>query len=156
MRRAAAWAGVVVVVAAAVAAVGFAPWPLTTKRVAENLNGAFDASARVRWRRPDAVTFRALPWPSLRIVDARLDDALGANLILAPEARLDLSSASERDRYADRSAREIHDAVGRNGDDGGLRMQGRQKRAVKVAILDHVGAGFARTKLTVEIEDMRA
>ena len=91
MRRAAAWAGVVVVVAAAMAAVGFAPWPLTTKQVAENLNSAFDASARVRWRAPDAVTFRALPWPSLRIVDARLDDALGANLILAPEARLDLS-----------------------------------------------------------------
>ena len=40
---------------------------------------------------PDAATFRALPWPSLRIVDARLDDALGTNLILAPETRLDLS-----------------------------------------------------------------
>ena len=90
MRRAATWAGVVVVTAA-VAAVGFAPWPLATKQVAENLNAAFGASARLRWGAPDAATFHALPWPSLRIVDARLDDARGTNLILAPEARLDLS-----------------------------------------------------------------
>jgi AsmA protein len=91
MGRAAAWAGVVVVVTAALAAAGFAPWPLTTRQVAENLNAAFGASARLRWGAPDAATFRALPWPSLRIVDARLDDARGTNLILAPEARLDLS-----------------------------------------------------------------
>ena len=92
MRRAAAWAGVVVVTAAA-AASGFAPWPLTAKQVTESLNAAFGASARLRWAAPDSATFRALPWPSLRIVDARLDDALGANLISAPEARLDLSVA---------------------------------------------------------------
>ncbi len=90
MRRAVAWAGVVVVTAA-MAAVGFAPWPLTAKHVAENLNAAFGAPARVRWGAPDGATFRALPWPSLRIVGARLDDTSGTNLILAPEARLDLS-----------------------------------------------------------------
>lgn len=93
MRRAAAWAGVVVVVTAAVAALGFVPWPLTAKQIAENLNAAFDGSPRLRWGAPDSATFRALPWPSLRIVDARLDDTLGANLISAPEARLDLSVA---------------------------------------------------------------
>ncbi len=92
MRRAAAWAGVVVVTAAVAAGLGLAPWPLTTKQVADNLNAAFDASARVRWSVPDAATFRVLPWPSLRIVDARLNDAFGENLVVkAPEARLDLS-----------------------------------------------------------------
>jgi len=91
MRRAAAWAGVVVVTAAVAAGLGLAPWPLTTKQVADNLNAAFDASARVRWSVPDAATFRVLPWPSLRIVDARLNDAFGENLVSAPEARLDLS-----------------------------------------------------------------
>ena len=45
----------------------------------------------MRWSAPAAATFRALPWPSLRIVDARLDDTVGANLVSAPEARLDLS-----------------------------------------------------------------
>ncbi|HME84501.1 MAG TPA: AsmA-like C-terminal region-containing protein [Roseiarcus sp.] len=64
---------------------------MTTKQVADNLNAAFDASARVRWSVPDAATFRVLPWPSLRIVDARLNDAFGENLVSAPEARLDLS-----------------------------------------------------------------
>ena len=91
MRRAAAWAGVIVVVTAAVAALGFASWPLTAKQAAESLNAALGRSARVRWGAPDSATFRALPWPSLRVVDARLDDGLGANLISAPEARLDLS-----------------------------------------------------------------
>jgi AsmA protein len=90
MRRPAAWAGVVIVTAA-VAVLGFAPWPLSAKRVAEALNATTGASAPVRWGAPDAATFRALPWPSLSIVGLRLDDALGANLISAPEARLDLS-----------------------------------------------------------------
>ena len=90
MRRPAAWAGVVVVTAA-VAVLGFAPWPLSAKRVAESLNAATGASAPVRWGAPDAAAFRALPWPSLSIVGLRLDDALGAILISAPEARLDLS-----------------------------------------------------------------
>ncbi len=89
MRRPAAWAGVVAVTAAA-AVLGFAPWPLSAKRVAEGLNAA-GSSASVRWGVPDSAAFRALPWPSLSIVGLRLDDALGANLISAPEARLDLS-----------------------------------------------------------------
>jgi AsmA protein len=91
-RRTATWAGVVVVTAA-VAAFGFAPWPLSPKRVEESLNAAFAGSASARWSTPASATFRALPWPSLRIVDARLDDASGVTLVSAPEARLDLSLA---------------------------------------------------------------
>ena len=90
MRRPAAWAGVVAVTAA-VAVLGFAPWPLSAKRVAESLNAATGGSGSVRWGAPDAAAFRALPWPSVSIVGLRLDDALGAILISAPEARLDLS-----------------------------------------------------------------
>ncbi len=90
MRRAALWAGVVGVAAAA-AALGFAPWPLSPEPVAKSLNAAFGAAGRLRWSAPKAATFRALPWPSLTIVDAQLDDASGASLVLAPEARLDLS-----------------------------------------------------------------
>ena len=90
MRRPAAWAGGIVVTAA-VAVFGFAPWPLSAKRVADGLNASTGASAPLRWGAPDAAAFRALPWPSLSIVGLRLDDALGANLISAPEARLDLS-----------------------------------------------------------------
>jgi AsmA protein len=90
MRRPAAWAGVVVVTVA-VAVLGFAPWPLSAKRVADGLNASTGASAPLRWGAPDAAAFRALPWPNLSIVGLRLDDALGANLISAPEARLDLS-----------------------------------------------------------------
>ena len=88
VRRAAAWASVVALLAVAV---GFAPWPLSPARVAERLNGAFGARPQLVWRVPDAATFSALPWPNLRIVDARLDDALGANLMSAAEAKLDLS-----------------------------------------------------------------
>src|SRR5271157_2742645 len=90
MRRAALWAGVVGV-AAALAALGSAPWPLSVEPVARSLNAAFGATGRLRWTAPKAATFRALPWPSLTIVDAQLDDASGASLVLAPEARLDLS-----------------------------------------------------------------
>ena len=88
VRRAAAWASVVALLAVAV---GFAPWPLSPARVAERLNGAFGVRPQLVWRVPEAVTFSALPWPNLRIVDARVDDALGANLMSAPEAKLDLS-----------------------------------------------------------------
>src|SRR5271166_4033308 len=89
MRRAALWAGVIGV-AAALAALGSAPWPLSAEAVAKSLNAAFGAG-RLRWSAPKAATFRALPWPSLTIMDAQLDDASGASLVLAPEARLDLS-----------------------------------------------------------------
>ncbi len=86
MRRAAAWASVAAV--AAVAA-GFARWPLSPTRVAEGLNAR--ASPLLVWSAPESATVSALPWPNLRIVDAQLNDALGVNLVSAPEARLDVS-----------------------------------------------------------------
>lgn len=90
IHQAAAWAGALAAVAA-LATVGFAPWPLSPKRVAESLNAALGSTTRMRWSAPEMGTFRALPWPTLSIVDARLDDALGASQVTAPEARLDLS-----------------------------------------------------------------
>lgn len=96
-RRAAAWA---IIVAAAVAA-GFVRWPLSPVRVGQRLNDATDASAPLIWRTPEAATFSILPWPNLRIVNAQVDDALGANLMSAPEARLDLTLAGLADgRFA--------------------------------------------------------
>lgn len=89
-RRAAAWVGVV---ALTTAAAGFAPWPLSPIRVAQALNAAGGASERLVWDAPQAATFSALPWPNLRIVDARLNDSQGANLISAPAARINLSPA---------------------------------------------------------------
>jgi AsmA protein len=88
MRRAAGWASVA---ALAAIAAGFTRWPLSPAWVAKDLNAAFGASPTLIWTAPRAVTFSALPWPNLRIVEARLDDRLGVNLISAPEARLDLS-----------------------------------------------------------------
>ena len=87
-RRAAALAGV-----AALAAVsaGFTPRPLSPARVAEGFNAGIGGSPRLVWRAPQAATFRAFPWPNLRIVDVRLDDPLGVNLISAPAAQIDLS-----------------------------------------------------------------
>ena len=87
MRRAAAWAGGIGLTAA-VGTLGFASWPLSTQRVADRLGGA---SAPLRLGLPEAVTFRALPWPSLSIESARLDGADGAVRVTAPGARLDLS-----------------------------------------------------------------
>jgi AsmA protein len=90
MRWAAPWAALFVATAG-LAAFGFAPWPLSARWAAERLNASFGASASVHWNAPESVTFRALPWPTLTIVNARLDSAAGANLVSAPEARLDLS-----------------------------------------------------------------
>jgi len=90
MRRAVAW-GCAIAFILALAACGFARWPLSAARVGDSLNAAFGASPRLHWNAPQAATFSALPWPSLRIVDARLDDAGGVNLLSAPTARLDLS-----------------------------------------------------------------
>jgi AsmA protein len=78
-------------VALVTVAAGFTPWPLSPARVAEGLNAGRHASQRLIWEAPQVATFTALPWPSLRIVDARLDDFLGVNLISAPTARIDLS-----------------------------------------------------------------
>jgi AsmA protein len=90
MRRAVAW-GCAVVLILGLAACGFVRWPLSAARVGDSLNAAFGASPRLHWSAPQAATFSVLPWPSLRIVDARLDDAGGVNLFSAPTARLDLS-----------------------------------------------------------------
>ena len=83
MRRAVAW-GCAVASILALAACGFARWPLSAARVGDSLNAAFGASPRLHWSAPQAATFSALPWPSLRIVDARLDDAGGVNLLRRP------------------------------------------------------------------------
>ncbi|HZZ60841.1 MAG TPA: AsmA-like C-terminal region-containing protein [Roseiarcus sp.] len=74
-----------------IVAAGFTPWPLSPVRIAERLNAGGDVPRRLVWEAPQAAIFRALPWPNLRIVDARLDDMRGVNLISAPAARIDLS-----------------------------------------------------------------
>jgi AsmA protein len=79
------------VVALAIVAAGFTPWPLSPAQIAEGLNAGRGAPQRLVWEEPKAVTFSALPWPNLQIVDARLDDLRGVNLISAPAARIDLS-----------------------------------------------------------------
>ncbi len=88
MRRAAIWAGVV---ALAAVAAGSARWPVAPSRVAASLNAAPGARLRLTWSTPEAVTFSALPWPSLRIVEAKLEDASAANVVSAPDAEVDLS-----------------------------------------------------------------
>jgi AsmA protein len=90
MRRAVAW-GCAVASILVLAGCGFARWPLSAAKVGDSLNAAFGVSPRLHWNAPEAASFSALPWPSLRIVDARLDDVNGVNLLSAPTARLDLS-----------------------------------------------------------------
>ena len=90
MRRAMAW-GLALALIVALAACGFMRWPLSAVKVGDSLNAAFGASPRLHWSAPQAASFSALPWPSVRIVDARLDDAYGVSLLSAPAARLNLS-----------------------------------------------------------------
>ncbi|MGH6799634.1 MAG: hypothetical protein ACREDI_14780 [Roseiarcus sp.] len=90
MRRAVAWGSALALIVA-LAACGFMRWPLSAVKVGDSLNAAFGASPRLHWSAPQAAAFSALPWPSLRIVDARLDDVYGVNLLSAPTARLNLS-----------------------------------------------------------------
>jgi AsmA protein len=90
MRRRFAWASVLTLVVA-VAACGFMRWPLSALKVGDSLNAALGAWPRLHWSAPRAATFSALPWPSVRIVEVRLDDAYGVNLLSAPVARLNLS-----------------------------------------------------------------
>ena len=89
MRRAAIWAGVL---ALAAVAAGGARWPVAPGRVADSLNAAVGPLRPLTWGAPQAATFSALPWPSLHIVDATLDNASGVNLISAPEADVELSA----------------------------------------------------------------
>jgi AsmA protein len=90
MRRPVAW-GLALALIVALAACGFMRWPLSATKVGDSLNAAFGASPRLHWRAPQAASFSALPWPSVRIEDAQLDDAYGVNLLAAPAARLNLS-----------------------------------------------------------------
>jgi AsmA protein len=70
----------------ALTACGFMRWPLTAAKVGDSLNAAFGASPRLHWSAPETASFSILPRPSVRITDARLDDAYGVNLLSAPEA----------------------------------------------------------------------
>jgi hypothetical protein len=72
-------------------ACGLVRWPLSVAKVGASLNAAFGASPRLHWSAPEAASFTALPWPTVRIVNARLDDLYGVNLFSAPTARLNLS-----------------------------------------------------------------
>ena len=90
MRRAVAWGSALALIVA-LTACGFMRWPLTATKVGDSLNAAFGASPRLHWSAPETASFSVLPRPSVRIADARLDDAYGVNLLLAPEARLNLS-----------------------------------------------------------------
>ena len=90
MRRAVA-SGLALALIVALAACGFMRWPLSAAKVGDSLNAAFGASPRLHWRVPRRASFSALPWPSVRIANARLDDAYGVNLLAAPAARLNLS-----------------------------------------------------------------
>ena len=90
MRRAVAW-GITFALIVLLAACGFMRWPLAATKVGDSLNAAFGASPRLHWSAPQAASFSALPRPSVRIADARLDDAYGVNLLSAPAARLNLS-----------------------------------------------------------------
>src|SRR5580704_13664549 len=90
MRRAVAWGSALALIVA-LTACGFTRWPLTATKVGDSLNAAFGASPRLHWSAPETASFSILPRPSVRITDARLDDAYGVNLLLAPEARLNLS-----------------------------------------------------------------
>ena len=90
MRRAVAWGSALALIVA-LAACGFMRWPLSAVKVGDSLNAAFGASPRLHWSAPRTASFSALPWPSVRIADARLDDAYGVNLLSAPAARLNLS-----------------------------------------------------------------
>ena len=90
MRRAVAWGSALALIVA-LGACGFVRWPLSAVKVGDSLNAAFGASPRLHWSAPRAASFAVLPWPSLRIAGARLDDAYGVSLFTAPTARLDLS-----------------------------------------------------------------
>jgi AsmA protein len=58
--------------------------------VSDSLNAAFAGSPSRHWETPDAAAFRALPWPNVQFYGARLNQS-GADLLSAPEARIDLS-----------------------------------------------------------------
>jgi len=85
-----AW-GLAIAVIVTLTACGFMSWQLSATKLGDSLNAAFGASPRLHWSAPKAASLSLLPWPSVVIVGARLDDAYGVNLLSAPEARLNLS-----------------------------------------------------------------
>ena len=87
--KAVAWAGAVAL-AVTILVCGFVRWPVSPTLARAGLNAYSATEGGERWAAPDAVTFRALPWPSLHFYNARLDSG-GPNLLYAPEARIDLS-----------------------------------------------------------------
>jgi AsmA protein len=89
MRRGVAWGLTLALIGAL--ACGLVRWPLSVEKVGASLNAAFGASPRLHWSAPEAASFTALPWPTVRIANARLDDNYGVNLFSAPTARLNLS-----------------------------------------------------------------
>lgn len=91
MRRAAKVAGVL---ALAAIVAGSLRWPIAPADVAERLNAGLGEARPFTWGAPRAAAFSVLPWPSLRIVDARLDAGSGVNVVTAPDARIDLSLVS--------------------------------------------------------------
>jgi len=90
MRRPVAW-GIALALIVALTACSFLRWPLSATKVGDSLNAAFGASPRLHWSAPETASFSILPWPSVRIDNARLDDAYGVNLLSSPSARLNLS-----------------------------------------------------------------
>jgi AsmA protein len=90
MRRPVAW-GIALALIVALTACGFLRWPLSATKVGDSLNAAFGASPRLHWSAPETASFSILPWPSVRIDNARLDDAYGVNLLSSPSSRLNLS-----------------------------------------------------------------
>lgn len=59
--------------------------------VADRLGAAGGAFSQLRIDAAGAATFRALPWPSVSVMNLRLDGAGGAIAVSAPEARMELS-----------------------------------------------------------------
>ncbi|MBV9288001.1 MAG: hypothetical protein JO288_09280, partial [Hyphomicrobiales bacterium] len=90
MRRARALA-ILVVIATGLGALGFVSWPIPRPIVAEKLEARSGALPRLRLDAAGAATFRAFPWPSVSITEARLELNGGAIVVTAPEARMDLA-----------------------------------------------------------------
>ena len=90
MRRAATFA-VLVALGGTACALGFVSWRISASTIADHLGATAGASPQLRLGPAGAATFRALPWPSVDVVDVRLNGVGGAIEVSAPEARLDLS-----------------------------------------------------------------
>jgi AsmA protein len=90
MRRVVLPAGFVALLAAAAVA-GSVRWTLAPASIADDLNAALGPARLVSWTAPRKATFVAFPWPSLRLYEASLQDESGADRVVAPNTRIDLS-----------------------------------------------------------------